>query len=303
MKLTIPFFGMLIGLVLNRSAAQEHGWYSSYEEARAAATNRDLPLLIHFGAWYCGPCQAMERDVFPTAEIQQGLQSGLVAVKIDVSQDSTTATRFKASTVPRDVVVFQDGTVETLNVGKMTRTGYAGLLGSIAARGRKLAVPEPKEPKPVAVEPSEDMNPVLVKSGSGNVIVTTPATSIDPPLIGLEGYCPVRLMDHREWVSGKENLAIEHRGIRYYFSSEADRELFVKNPSRYAPQDLGCDPVLLTQDLKAVTGSIRYGAFFDSRLYLFRSVENREAFKKNPLQYTQLRAALKAEEIQGTRFE
>jgi len=54
---------------------------------------------------------------------------------------------------------------------------------------------------------------------------------------------------------------------------------------------------------KAVTGSIRYGAFFDERLYLFRSPENRDQFKKNPLKFTRIRSALKADQIEGTRFQ
>ena len=77
----------------------------------------------------------------------------------------------------------------------------------------------------------------------------------------------------------------------------------MKNPSVYAPQDLGCDPIVLTADHKAVTGSIRYGAFFDQRLYLFRSAENRDYFKQNPLKFTHIRSAVKADQIEGSRFQ
>jgi YHS domain-containing protein len=134
---------------------------------------------------------------------------------------------------------------------------------------------------------------------------TTPEPSTKPEsmIVGLEGYCPVQLHDNRKWIPGLQSISTDYREIRYLFSSEAERELFLKNPSEYAPQDLGCDPVLLTSSSKAVTGSIRYGAFFDQRLYLFRTPENRDQFKLNPLKYIKIRSALKADQIEGTRYQ
>lgn len=278
---------------------QETGWQPSYAEAKAIAEKQHVPVLLHFGAWYCGPCQQMERSVFPDAEIQQALTNGVASVKIDVSHESDLAQQFGATSVPRDVVLFQDGTIETLNVGKMTKQNYINLIRSVVVRGSRIPKPN-QEPS----TPSPEPNPVIVKSDpTSEVITTTPSTTIDPPLLGLEGYCPVRLKNKREWVAGNPSIATDYRGIVYQFSSEADRDGFLKNPSFYAPQDLGCDPVVLTEDNKAVTGSIRFGAFFDDRLYLFSSVDNREEFKLNPLKFTRIRSALRADQIEGTRFE
>jgi YHS domain-containing protein len=64
---------------------------------------------------------------------------------------------------------------------------------------------------------------------------------------------------------------------------------------------LGCDPIVLTKEGKAIAGRIQYGAFFDQRLYLFKSQENRELFKKSPLQYIEIRSALKADQIEDIR--
>ena len=157
---------------------------------------------------------------------------------------------------------------------------------------------------PRPVDPSIEANPGIVKNAAAESGVSSgEVPTAEPLILGLEGFCPVRLHHNREWTAGQETLSTDYRGIRYQFSGTAERDAFLKNPAEYAPQDLGCDPVVLTDVQKAVTGSIRFGAFFDERLYLFRSPENRDQFKKNPLKFTRIRSALKVDQIEGTRFQ
>ncbi|MCA9058317.1 MAG: thioredoxin family protein, partial [Planctomycetaceae bacterium] len=115
--------------------AQVGGWYSSIEEARDAARAANLPLLIHFHAWYCSPCRQMDSQVFHDLQVQQALTDGISAVQIDITQDPDLAGEYGASTVPRDVVVYPDGRTETLNVGFVPRTRYLSLLSDIQTRG------------------------------------------------------------------------------------------------------------------------------------------------------------------------
>ena len=298
MRSRLLICGVLFTAMSSPSLAQHAGWHSEYSEARDTAEKNSLPILLHFHAWYCGPCQRMDRDVFPDTTVQKTLGENIAAVKIDVSHEPELASQFGASTVPRDVVVFPDGSAETLNVGYMSKSSYLSMLRNVAARGQKMVVPKP-------TDPAGGINPQIVATDkSDNAVVSTVSEpSIDPPIIGLEGYCPVRLHDKRIWTPGLENISADYRGIRYLFSSDSDRDIFLKNPAAYAPQDLGCDPIVLTADQKAVTGSIRFGAFFDQRLYLFRSAENRTQFKQNPLKFTHIRSALKADQIEGSRFQ
>ncbi len=277
--------------------AQSDGWKPGFVSAKSAADSAGLPVLIHFHAWYCGPCQRMDRDVFSDHQVQQSLSDGISSVQVDVSQDPDLAGQYGASTVPRDVVLYPDGSSQTLNIGYLSRSLYLSMLRDIAARGRAMTVPRPADPMP-------DANPAIVSSE--NAATSVPADSVSSAaslILGLEGFCPVRLHDKREWTAGQELLSADYRGIRYQFSGETERDTFLKNPSEYAPQDLGCDPVVLTDVQKAVTGSIRFGAFFDERLYLFQSPQNRDQFKKNPLKFTRIRSALKADQIEGTRFQ
>ena len=105
-------WSLICGIVITSSAApclaQHGGWKADYAEASTAAEKDGLPVLLHFHAWYCGPCQRMDRDVFPHADVQHALSTGLASVEIDVTKEPDLAARFDASTVPRDVVVFAD---------------------------------------------------------------------------------------------------------------------------------------------------------------------------------------------------
>ncbi len=281
------------------SVVAEDAWLESYTAAKDAVENDGGAILIHFHAWYCGPCKQMDANVFSDAEVQRALRNGLASIKVDTTHDPELAAKYGADTVPRDVAIFPDGTVETLNIGYMSKNSYLNLLRETADRARRMPVPTPvdtKEKQKGLDHPKDENQPDTTKSDSSEA-------TIDPPLIGLDGFCPVRLHDKREWKPGQENITADHRGVRYLFASEADRAAFLKDPSRYAPQDLGCDPVILTKDQKAVTGSIRFGAFFDNRLYLFTTAANRDRFKAKPLEFTEIRSALRADSIEGTTFQ
>lgn len=289
---------------------------SSYAEASTVAEREGLPILLHFQAWYCGPCQRMDRDVFPHTDVQKALSTGLVSVEIDVTKEPDLAARFEASTVPRDVVVFADGTVETLNIGYMSRAAYVSLLRDTAERGKTRikvksrgeedkqsgsndAVPNPADPSSQVPSPQSPVGGDSEKAVKPGPEISSPPDEL--LITGLGGYCPVRLHEAREWTVGLDSIVADYRDIRYRFASVSDRDKFLKNPAEYAPQDLGCDPIVLTKEGRAVAGRIQYGAFFDQRLYLFTSQENRELFKKSPLKYIEIRSALKADQIQDIR--
>jgi thiol-disulfide isomerase/thioredoxin len=188
-------------------SGQHVGWQSGYGEAETRADKDALPILLHFGAWYCGPCQRMERDVFPDAQVQQALGSEIASVKIDVSHEPDLASQYGASTVPRDVVVFPDGTVETLNVGYVSKASYLSMLRSVVARSQQMGVPKPVEPgsriNPEVSNTATNAQPnEIAKQGDGVLVATVSEPSVEAPMIGLEGYCPVRLHEKRQWTPG-----------------------------------------------------------------------------------------------------
>ena len=116
----------------------------------------------------------------------------------------------------------------------------------------------------------------------------------------LDGFSPVALAKWREWNRGSAKFSWDHKDVTYYFSNREELIEFRNNPEVYAPKLLGCDPVILWESDKAVAGDIRFGAYFDDELFLFKSEERRRQFKSSPEKYTRLQHALKANEIEKT---
>jgi YHS domain-containing protein len=289
----------LFVLTVAAANGQETAWHKTLAEAEAAAQRDQVPLLIHFHAWYCAPCRQMDSQVFRHGDVQQALSKGLHAVQIDVTQNPDAASRYGATTVPRDVVVYPDRSVVTLNVGFVPRLKYLAMLKNTSARGNQMRrdhVPLPSsgtQSIAAADQPTADHSQSSSNSESGS--------AVGGKTLGLNGYCPVRLTVSRKWVKGNSELTAEYRGVTYYFSNASDHREFEQNPGKFAPKNLGCDPVLLYKDQRAISGQIAFGAFFDGSLYLFRDNGNRAEFRKNPLRYTRIRHAIRIDEIEGRR--
>ena len=69
------------------------------------AEEKKLPLLIHFYAEWCMPCQRMEREVFPTPAVKELLGSRFIAVKVNSDLRQDLVRRYGVETLPSDVVV------------------------------------------------------------------------------------------------------------------------------------------------------------------------------------------------------
>ncbi|MEZ6127758.1 MAG: thioredoxin family protein [Planctomycetaceae bacterium] len=276
---TRTLLATVCGLAICASVNAEDGWYHTYEEAQQIAERDNLPLLIHFHATYCGPCRQMDSQVFSQPEVKRQLRQGLVAVDIDVQQRQDLALKFGASSIPRDVVVYPGQAPQTLNSSFKPAHAYLDMLREVAARGAQYS-----RPKPVTVPETA-------------IVRDTPQDVPQETVIGIEGFCPVRLMQDRQWIPGHKDMTEVYRGITYQFSSSEALAEFRADPRRYTPQNLGCDPVVLYSDQQAIMGRIQYGVFFDSQLFLFESDENRKAFKENPLRYGRIQSALKVGDL------
>jgi len=103
--------------------------------------------------------------------------------------------------------------------------------------------------------------------------------------LGLEGYCPVTLVDRGTWTEGRAQWGARHRGRTYLFAGSAEQQAFLADPDRYAPALSGDDPVLALDRNSCTPGQRRYGVTYRSRMYLFASPETRQAFTADPDRY------------------
>ncbi len=124
-------------------------------------------------------------------------------------------------------------------------------------------------------------------------VVGRPAIPPAAPPLGLDGFCPVTLVersntapdDPRCWVRGDPRWGVVHRGITYLFLGPGEQKRFLTNPDRFAPALSGNDAVLAFDKGQLVRGRREFGIFFDKRMYLFANGETLERFQHNPRRY------------------
>ncbi|MEQ9328765.1 MAG: YHS domain-containing (seleno)protein [Rhodospirillales bacterium] len=107
----------------------------------------------------------------------------------------------------------------------------------------------------------------------------TGLTAAGAPL-GLHGIDPVAFVDLGNRIEGSARHTAVHDGIAYYFSSEATRKTFEKNPSHYLPQNGGFCTFGVSVG-KKFDGDPRYAAVQDGKLYVFLNEEIFQAFQKD----------------------
>lgn len=109
---------------------------------------------------------------------------------------------------------------------------------------------------------------VLIVTGCGTVRNTV-RDGGDEQLM-LRGNDPVAYFTEQRAVKGDPAIRVEHDGVAYRFSSEANRKHFVADPARYAPQYAGFCASGAPYALKA---NIRADVFtvYRGKLYLFGS--------------------------------
>jgi len=110
-----------------------------------------------------------------------------------------------------------------------------------------------------------------------------PGTGGAPP--GLEGYCPVSLVEERAWKAGNPQWIASHEGRIYFFASPGHQQAFTRDPRRYAPALAGFDVVLHRERGILVPGQRRHGVAHRGRYYLFADETTLERFWQAPAAY------------------
>jgi YHS domain-containing protein len=105
--------------------------------------------------------------------------------------------------------------------------------------------------------------------------------------IAIQGYDPVAYFTQKKAVKGKATIAATYEGVIYYFATQADKDLFTKNPSNYEPQYGGwCSYAMGSsgekveidpETFKIVDGKLNlfYNAYFNNTLKTWNKDEAR----------------------------
>ncbi len=267
-------------------------WRTDFKAALLDAEQKKLPLLVHFYADWCMPCQRMEREVLTAANVKEFVGSRFVAVKLNSDHHQDLVRRYGVEMLPSDVVIdSQSGKVLLLHSDFLDKTRYIQLVAQGEAQFAKIHAAKLKQGGD-----AEAGDPNQTDAGhSGEAVLGDPQ-----PVVGLDGYSPVALAKHRQWTRGVARHAWDYKDVTYYLTTREELLEFRNNPESFAPKLLGCDPVILWETDRAVAGDIQYGAFFDGELYLFKTDERRKQFKAKPDKFIRLQHALKIDQVERT---
>ncbi|MCH7727103.1 MAG: thioredoxin family protein [Planctomycetes bacterium] len=118
-----------------------------------------------------------------------------------------------------------------------------------------------------------------------------PAARQQNPPMGLDGFCPVTLLEKRAWKKGNVRWGIRHRGRTYLFAGQQELQRFWADPDRYSPALSGYDPVLLLEKSQWISGNRQFGVFYQNpdtqrtHIYLFADAATRKQFETSPEAY------------------
>ena len=87
--------------------------------------------------------------------------------------------------------------------------------------------------------------------------------------LALQGYDPVAYFIQKKALKGKTTLATTYEGVVYYFSTQANKEFFAKNPSQYEPQFGGWCAYAMGANAEKVEINPETFKIVDGKLYVF----------------------------------
>jgi YHS domain-containing protein len=87
--------------------------------------------------------------------------------------------------------------------------------------------------------------------------------------LALQGYDPVSYFTAHKAVKGNKELAFQHQGATYYFSSAANKNLFAANPAAYEPQYGGWCAYAMGATGEKVEIDPETFKILDGKLYVF----------------------------------
>ncbi|GAB5405791.1 MAG: hypothetical protein Aurels2KO_40220 [Aureliella sp.] len=113
--------------------------------------------------------------------------------------------------------------------------------------------------------------------------------------VGLDGYCPVCLIEMKKWEKGKESIRSTFDGVTYLFPSDAVKAKFEANPAKYVPALNGDCIVCYEKHGKRVPGKPQFATLNRGRVYLFPSAKELAMFKQSPDAYVNSDLAINGE--------
>ena len=99
--------------------------------------------------------------------------------------------------------------------------------------------------------------------------------------VAIKGYDTVAYHTMGQALKGSSNYAYKWNDAKWYFSSKEHKDLFIKDPEKYAPRYGGYWARNLANTGKAAGANPKSFKIIEGRLYLNYSSESADAFEEN----------------------
>ena len=106
-------------------------WLQSFEDAKAIAQKKNLPLLLHFEADWCGACRTMEASVMNQDVVLEHLGKSVVAVRVNADHDPGLIAQYGIASLPTEVFIGVDGHEIRRYVGVTSLSDYIARLQNL----------------------------------------------------------------------------------------------------------------------------------------------------------------------------
>lgn len=184
------------------------------------------------------------------------------------------------------------------NAQSGTRGGYSGGYNSRSSSGyNSRSTQKPMQKKRMSETSMGKMKDKAMadKGMADKTMAKKPMAKKPMVKLGLEGYCPVCILDAHKWEKGSQEHRSVYDGVAYLFPSAAVKEKFDRTPAKYVPALNGDCIVCYEKYDKRVPGNIRYAAKRNGRIYMFPSDEVKQTWIENPAAYDKSDIALNGE--------
>lgn len=110
-------------LVIATTTKAQIIWINNLDVAKKVAIESNQFIVMDFWATWCGPCNAMDKDMWSNSIINT-VSDKFVAVKIDVDYNRDLAMKYKATSIPKVIIIDPAGNIIWDQVGYSSSRPY-----------------------------------------------------------------------------------------------------------------------------------------------------------------------------------
>lgn len=123
-------------------------------------------------------------------------------------------------------------------------------------------------------------------------LATGRATAATDARLAMQGYCPVCVMEMKQWVKGKPEFSSVYDGREYRFPDAKAKAAFDADPAKFVPALGGDCVVCLDHKGERVPGDVKFSARHKGRIYLFPAEGPKQEFMAAPEKFENADLAL-----------